>query len=103
MKKLRSEGWLFKAWLQLIEQPPCVRPCTGDESLPRKLTLKGVKLTCLEEGGNVNSLDEGLERNKGDAGRGTWREGHAHRGGWRGKWGRVLKGPQFGVFLNILF
>ena len=45
---------------------------------PGKLTLKGVKLTCLEEEGNVNSLDESLEGNKGDAGRGTWREEHAH-------------------------
>ena len=45
---------------------------------PGKLTLKGVKSTCLEEGGNVNSLDEGLEGNKGDAGRGTGREEHAH-------------------------
>lgn len=53
-------------------------PALGVNHCPGKLTLKGVKLAWFWEGGNVNSLEEDLEREKDDAGRGTWREGCAH-------------------------
>ena len=62
MNNLRLEGWLFKAWLQFTEHPPSAGPCTGVNHCPGKLNLEGVNLAWCGEGGNVNGLDRGLER-----------------------------------------
>lgn len=56
MNNLRLEGWLFKAWLQFTEHPPSAGPCTGVNHLER------VNFAWCGDGGNVNSLGKGLER-----------------------------------------
>ena len=56
MKKLRSEGWLFKAWLQLIEQPPCIRPWAGGESLPWQAYPQGGEIDLFGGGRKCEQL-----------------------------------------------